>query len=65
MANEMDYEVPHYCPVYDKKIEADVCYESLMCLNGMFKVESVHELSAVKDIESARHTCKNCEYSKL
>ena len=31
--SELDFENPPYCPVYDKVIDIDLCYETLMCLN--------------------------------
>ena len=64
-SKNLDYEADHYCPVYKKVIDADLCYDSMMCLTGMFKVSSTPELSAVDDIEAAREACKACEYSKL
>ena len=42
--SELDFENPHYCPVYDKVIDIDLCYETLMCLNRSFKISSVKEL---------------------
>ena len=65
MAYELDYEADHYCPVYERVICADLCYESLCGLNRAAKVSSIPELSEVKDIEAARQICKTCEYSKL
>ena len=65
MASEIDYTKPHFCPVYGREIDPDLCYDSLMCLSGMFKTSSVPELDEVKDIEAARQQCKGCEYSKL
>ena len=49
-----DYEIDHFCPVYGRTITADLCYDSLNCLNRSFKVESTKELSEVDDIEVAR-----------
>ena len=43
--SELDFENPHYCPVYDKVIDIDLCYETLMCLNRSFKISSVKELN--------------------
>lgn len=63
--NHLDYEGNHFCPVYEKEIEADLCYDSLMCLNRSFKVSSTPELKEIKDIESARIACSKCPYSKL
>ena len=65
MSNEIDYDKEHMCPVYNRIIDPDLCYDSLMCLKGFFKVESTKELGEIKDIEKARIACKSCEYSKL
>ena len=61
----VDYEKEHYCPVYDKVINPDLCYDSLMCLGKFFKVSSLKELSEIEDIEKARKICEQCVYSKL
>ena len=60
----LDYEADHYCPVYEKVISADLCYDSMMCLNHFFKVSSTKELSEIKDIEKARRVCTACPYSE-
>lgn len=60
----LDYEADHYCPVYEKVISADLCYDSMMCLNHFFKVSSTKELSEIKDIEKARQVCAECPYSQ-
>ena len=54
----LDYKSDHYCPAYKKVIAADLCYDSLCCLTGMFKVESTKELKEIPDIEEARKICK-------
>ena len=61
----LDYESSHYCPAYDKTITADLCYDSLCCLTGMFKIESTPELAEIDDVDRARTICKACEYSNL
>ena len=63
--SELDFENPHYCPVYDKVIDIDLCYETLMCLNRSFKISSVKELNDIEDIDNARMICDHCEFSKL
>lgn len=63
--NIIDYDKDHYCKVYDKEIGSDLCYDSLMCLGGYFKVSSLQELTAIEDIDNARKLCKQCVYSKL
>lgn len=61
----LDYENDHYCPAYGKEIDIDLCYDSMMCLTGMFKIESTKELLEIKDIPAARKKCMECPYSKL
>ena len=61
----LDYNVDHYCPVYKREIDADLCYDSLCCLNREFKISSTPELSEVEDIEAARKICEECPYSDL
>lgn len=61
----LDYESDHYCPAYEKVISTDLCYDSLCCLTGMFKISSTKELSEIKDIEKARKVCKACPHSDL
>lgn len=61
----LDYKNDHYCPAYGKVISIDLCYDSLCCLTGMFKISSTKELSEIKDIEKASEICKACPYSDL
>ncbi len=61
----LDYESDHYCPVYKRTISADLCYDSLCCLNRMFKISSTKELSEISDIDTARKVCEECSYSDL
>ena len=65
MSNKLDYQSDHYCPAYNKVISADLCYDSLMCLNGSFKISSTKELLEIEDIERAKNVCASCEYSEL
>ena len=61
----LDYNADHYCPAYGKVICADLCYDSLCCLTGEFKISSTKELAELEDIDAAREKCKNCPYSDL
>ena len=61
----LDYEADHFCPVYGKIIDADLCYDSLSCLSGEFKISSTKELAEIADIETARAVCRACPYSDL
>lgn len=64
-SKELDYNSPHYCPVYNKEINIELCYDSLCCLKGLFKISSVKELSEISDTDEARRICSQCEYSDL
>jgi len=61
----LDYTSEHYCPAYRKMIHPDLCYDSLCCLTGQFKISSTKELEEIKDIEAAKIVCRNCPYSDL
>lgn len=62
----LDYNAGHYCPVYKKVICADLCYDSVCCLNGEFKISSTKELAVIiEDIDEARKVCEDCPYSDL
>ena len=52
--SELNYDKDHHCPVYDRVIDPDLCYESIMCLSRMFKTSSLSELIELKDIDKAR-----------
>ena len=64
-SNELDYTEDHFCPVYNRIIDPDLCYDSLCCLSRQFKIESTKELEEVKDIDLAREICARCVYSDL
>ena len=51
------------CPAAGKEISTDICYELWMCLNGMFKVSSVPEVS-IDNAEHARDVCSRCPHRK-
>ena len=61
----LDYKSDHYCPAYKRIISSDLCYDSLCCLNGEFKISSTKELSEIDDINEARRVCAECQYSDL
>lgn len=65
MSNDLDYNADRRCPVYNKVIDCDLCYESVMALSKMIKVSAIPELLEIKDIENARVICNNCPYSDL
>ena len=61
----LDYENDHYCPAYGRVIDIDLCYDSLCCLGGLFKISSTPELAEISDIEEAKRVCADCPYSDL
>ena len=61
----LDYEADRFCPASGKVICADLCYDSMMCLNRFFKISSTKELAEIKDICRARQVCAECPYSDL
>ena len=61
----LDYNADHYCPAYKKIISINLCYDSLMCLAGMFKISSTKELMEIDNIEEAKKVCRECPYSDL
>lgn len=63
--SELDYEADHYCPVFQKIICGDLCFESIMALSRSVKLESIPELKEIKDIEKARKICAGCPYSDM
>lgn len=65
MLRPEEYTADRYCPVYDRIIDCDVCYESVMGLSRAVRIESVPELCEVKNIEKARAICDKCKYSDL
>lgn len=66
MSNDnLDYEKDRYCPAYKRVITADLCYDTLMCLNGSLKISSTEELNEIENIEDARTICTECPYSEL
>ncbi len=65
MLIDEEYTADRYCPVFQRMIDCDWCYESVLGLSKAVRVEVVSELDEVSDIESARIICKSCMYSNL
>lgn len=61
----LDYNADHFCPAYKRVINPDLCYDSLCCLSGKFKVSTTKELAEIDDIEATRAACRACPYSDL
>ena len=57
-----------YCPVFERDIDGEICYESALCLAGSFKISSVPELEDAlknKDANEARTHCRACPHSNM
>lgn len=52
------------CPIANREISAEICYEVVMCLTAGFKASSVPEIEFEND-EETRSTCDACPYSNL
>jgi ribosomal protein S27AE len=53
-----------FCPICNKEIEAEICYEIIMCLVSGFKPSSVPEVE-FDNSEKNREICENCSYSNI
>ncbi len=61
----VDVDMDRYCEAYNKTIDCDLCYDSMMCLTGSFTISSTPELSNIKYIEKARRICRKCIFSNI
>ena len=57
-----DDELKRACPVYNKCIDENLCYETKRCICGGGKKKDLKELSEVRSIAEARRQCRNCVY---
>ncbi len=54
------------CPIYDKIIDGELCYETAMCMQGLFKISSVPESTEIIfDFEKAKNICNKCPYADM
>lgn len=53
-----------FCPIAQKEIDSEVCYEVVMCLTSGFSASSVSEVEFKND-SSTRLLCDSCSYSNL
>ncbi|MCR5635883.1 MAG: hypothetical protein K6F76_01705 [Clostridiales bacterium] len=54
------------CPIYDKIIDGELCYETALCMQGQFVISSVPETVDIKiSLEKAREICQKCEYANM
>lgn len=53
-----------YCPIAQKEIGSETCYEVVMCLTSGFRPSSVPEVP-FENTEETRRLCDACPYSDL
>lgn len=57
-------EEERHCPICDKMISSDICYEIVMCLTAGYRESSVPEVDFVND-KKTKDICDGCPYSDL
>ncbi len=53
------------CPLVNRVIGCETCYETIMAVCGLFSLSSVPEMHLTINRESARKICDKCPYSDL
>ena len=61
--NDRLYE-DRFCPICQKNISAEICYEIVMCFTVGFRIESVSEIDFIKS-KGNEIICDKCPYSDL
>ena len=64
---KINFEEDRFCPVFNRVIDCEWCYESLMGISKLIKKESVPELNEIpkEKMQEAYKLCKKCKYSEL
>lgn len=65
MLNNEEYAKDHFCPICNKVISSDVCYELVMCMFGGLKTTSVPEADGIEKNKENKDMCNKCPYSDL
>ncbi len=54
------------CPLYGKDIDIELCYETALCMQGLFKPTSVPEIKSITvDMNEAKKLCNKCPHSDM
>ena len=53
-----------FCPLCDKSVDDDLCYEICMCMCGGLKISSIPEVNIKKD-DINKSICKKCQFNDL
>jgi hypothetical protein len=62
---KLNYQSDHYCPVYNKEIDPDLCYGTIGVLNRTMPPDEVPELLPVMNLDPLLEKCGKCPYSDL
>ena len=66
MPNKLTPYDDRMCPIYEKTIAGELCYETALCMLRFFNVSSVPEIKDIKiDLEVARKVCKDCPHNDM
>ncbi len=65
MLDKDEYTADRYCPVFQRIIDCDWCYECVLGLSRMIHFSAVRELDEIQNIDEARLICAECKYSDL
>lgn len=61
----IDYSADHYCAVYERIIDPDLCYFTIGVLNRSMPPDEVPELIPVMHLDPLLEKCDQCPYSDL
>ena len=54
------------CPIYGKVIAGELCYETALCMQGLFHISSVPESVHIKlKFADAKKVCSECPYGNM
>ena len=54
----------HFCPLCNKVIDNEVCYEICMCMGGGLKLSSIPEVD-IEKTDGTKEVCFQCEYNDI
>ena len=53
-----------YCPLVNRVISEELCYETVFAVTGLVKLSTAPEME-IKNREDARRICDNCKFSNF
>ena len=64
--NKLTPDDDRMCPLYEKVIYGELCYETALCMQGQFHISSVPEADYIKlKFEDAKKICIECPYGDM